>query len=481
MNVIKQTVTKVKETILRYGMVDSGDLLIVAVSGGPDSVCLLDILNNIKDELRVRLAVAHYNHGLRQGEDESETRFVHQLATSMNLPFETGKSSLSTHENIASLEEKARNARYGFLEGVKNRLHAHKIAMGHNLNDQAETVLMRLFRGSGSSGLAGIPPCRDNTIIRPLIEIKRDEIESYLKEREISYVIDISNYDTRYLRNRIRLELIPLLLQYQPRLIEHLGQLADMLREENEFLELLAQDWVEKEAELNTDRELIIPLPAFKDLSQPLRNRVTRHLFKKIGKGLRRIDLSHTQSVSKLACGKNPQGMLNLPNGLIVKKVYDRLNFTLETVQKPKGFCYLLGGPGTFSLDQIGRSISLVEMESSANLERANSQWTAYLDAEKIKYPLVARNSLPGDRFIPLGMVGHKKIKDLFMELKIPSEKRALIPILISRDTPVWICGYRIDERFKITSETEKILMATLHHSSMNSSGGEELGEGTGI
>ena len=280
MNVIKHTLKKVKETILRYGMIDSSDLLIVAVSGGPDSVCLLDILNSIKDESRVKLVVAHYNHGLRQGEDESETRSVRQLATSMNLPFETGKASLLTHENSASIEEKARNARYGFLEGIMNRLHAHKIAMGHNLNDQAETVLMRLFRGSGSSGLAGIPPCRDNAIIRPLIEIKRDEIESYLKEREISYVTDSSNYDTRYLRNRIRLELIPLLLQYQPRLIEHLGQLADMMRGENEFLELLAQDWVEKEAESKTDREIIIPLPVFRDLSQPLRNRVIRQLFK---------------------------------------------------------------------------------------------------------------------------------------------------------------------------------------------------------
>ena len=476
MNMTNQTLKKVKETILRYRMIDSGDVLIVAVSGGPDSVCLLDVLNKLKDELRMKLVVAHYNHGLRQGEDESETRFVHQLATSMNLPLETGKASIRTYENIASLEEKARNARYRFLEGVKTRFHAQKIAIGHNLNDQAETVLMRLLRGSGSSGLAGIPPCRDNTIIRPLIEIKRVEIEFYLKERGISYVTDSSNYDTKHLRNKIRLELIPLLLQYQPRLIEHLGHLADLMREENQFLELLAQEWVEKEAEPKTNREIIIPLPAFKDLSQPLRNRVIRHLFKMVGKGLRRIDLSHTKSVYKLACGKNPQGMLNLPHGLIVKKVYDRLHFTMEPLKKSSGFCYVLEKPGIFSLDQIDRSISLVEMENSSSLEMVNSPLIAYLDAERIKYPLIARNLMAGDRFIPLGMVGHKKIKNLFIELKIPSDERRLIPILISEDTPVWICGYRIDERFKITSETKKILIATLHYSSRNSSGGKELG-----
>ena len=464
MSVIKQTIKKVKETILQYGMIDSGDLVIVAVSGGPDSVSLLDILNKLKDELRIRIVVAHYNHGLRPEADESETRFVQQLATFMELPFETGKASLDTHENTASMEEKARNARYGFFEEIKNRLHANKIAVGHNMNDQAETVLMRLFRGSGSSGLAGIPPLRDNTIIRPLIEIKRDEIESYLKAQGMSYVTDSSNFSPRYLRNRIRMELIPLLLQYQPRLIDHLGQLADMMREENEFLELLAQDWVEREAELNTDKEIIIPLPAFKDLSQPLRSRVTRHLFKMIGKSLRRIDLNHTRSVSKLVFGKNPQAMLNLPHGLIVKRVYDRLHFTLEKLQKPSGFSYILDGPGTFSLDQIDQSISLVEMENKASLEMATSQCVAYLDAEKIKYPLVARNFMAGDRFIPLGMVGHKKIKDLFIELKIPSEKRSLIPILLSQDSPVWICGYRIDERYKITSKTKKVLIATLHH-----------------
>ena len=478
MNLIKQTVKKVKETIFRNEMIDSGDLLIVAVSGGPDSVCLLDILNQLKDELQIRLVVTHYNHGLRQGEDESETRFVHQIATSLNLPFETGKASLSIHETKASLEEKARDARYQFLEGVKNRLHAHKIAMGHNLNDQAETVLMRFLRGSGSAGLGGIPPIRDNTIIRPLIEIKRDEIEFYLKAKGISFVTDSSNVDTRYLRNRIRLDLIPLLLKYQPRLIEHLGQLADMMRGENEFLELIAQYWVEKEVELNTDREIIIPLQAFKELSQPLRNRVTRHLLKMLGKGLRRIDLRHTQSVSKLACGKNPQGMLNLPHGLVVKRVYERLYFTLEKEEKSSEFCYLLEGPGTFSLDQINRSISLVELEHSAKLDLANSRWTVYLDAEKIEYPLVARNFKAGDRFIPLGMVGHKKIKDLYIELKIPAGKRGLIPILLSADIPVWICGYRIDERFKITSKTKKILIATLHISSLNSSGDEELGKG---
>ncbi|MDP6180938.1 MAG: tRNA lysidine(34) synthetase TilS, partial [Desulfatiglandales bacterium] len=240
---IRVTIKKVKETLSRYGMIDPGDLVIVAVSGGPDSVCLLDILHELKAELAVRLVVAHYNHGLRGGEDESETRFVRHLASAMNFPFETENASFFIEGKTASLEERARNARYEFLERLKGKLHAQKIAMGHHLNDQAETVLMRLLRGSGPSGLAGIPPKRDDTIIRPLIELKREEIDSYVKRRELSYRVDRSNFDTRYLRNKIRLELLPLLLEYQPQFVEHLGQLAVILREDDKYLETEAEKW----------------------------------------------------------------------------------------------------------------------------------------------------------------------------------------------------------------------------------------------
>ena len=461
MNSIKGTMKKIRGTISRYEMINPGDLLVVAVSGGPDSVCLLDILHELMDTLKIKLVVAHYNHGLRQGEDEFETRFVHDLATSMNLPFQTEKSSLSMEGSTASLEEKARNVRYEFLEKVRDRYHAQKIAVGHNLNDQAETVLMRLLRGSGPPGLSGIPPCRDNTIIRPLIETKREEIESYLKARGLSYATDSSNYETRYLRNKIRLELMPLLMEYQPRLIEHLGQLAFILRGENKYLELQAEDWVARMAELTPNGDIFIPVSSFITLPQPVRNRVTRRLLKR-KKSLRRIDQGHIQSVYKLARGKKPQGMLNLPNGLTVKKIYDRLAFTEGIERKSNDFHYLLDGPGTFYLERIDRSISLVEMNGESNLSLGNHRWTSYLDADKLQYPLVIRNFRPGDRFVPLGMTGHKKIKDFFMDLKIPSDMRALTPILLSENTPVWICGQRIDERFRVTHVTKRILKVVI-------------------
>jgi tRNA(Ile)-lysidine synthase len=458
MDPIRDTIRKVKETISHHRMLNPEDLCIVAVSGGPDSVCLLDILHELKEELGIKLVVAHFDHGLRGAEDEAETRFVQRLASSMNLPFETEKGSLLTEKSSASLEENARNARYAFLERVKDRSHAQKIAVGHNLNDQAETVLMRIIRGSGPSGLGGIPPSRENTIVRPLIETKREEIESYLKARNLSYVIDSSNLQTNYLRNKIRLQLLPLLLEYQPRLIEHLGQLAAILRGENKYLELQAEDWVITEAELRPEGDILISIPSFIKLPQPVRNRVTRHILKKIGKNLRRIDHRHIESVYKLAVSNNPQDTLDLPNGLRVKRIYDRLAFTAGKDQKPNEFHYRLDGAGTYYLEEIGRSVSLTEMERDVDLEMEDHKGTAYLDAGKLRYPLILRNFRPGDRFVPLGMAGRKKIKDFFIDLKIPSETRALTPILLSQDTPVCICGHRIDDRYKVTSETKRVL-----------------------
>lgn len=458
----KETIKKARETLSRYGMVDPGDLVIVAVSGGSDSVCLLDILNSLKGELAIELVVAHYDHGLRPDEDASETRFVRNLAASLHLPFETEKSTLSLNRGRGSVEERARDARYQYLEGLKNKLRARKIALGHHLNDQAETVLMRLLRGSGPTGLAGIPPSRDDTIIRPLIEIKREEIESYARERGLSFVTDRSNFDTRYLRNRVRLDLLPSLLEYQPRLVEHLGELADILREDEKYLGRLAQEWVEGEANFEGSREIRIPVSSFVELPPALRSRVTRALLRKTGKSLRRITGRHINSVFTLAESKRPQGKINLPLGLSVKKTYDTLAFRIGTDPEALEFLYFLENPGTLHLKEIDRVISVTPVAAGSDLSLGKSKETTYLNGERLRFPLVVRNFRPGDKFVPLGMRGQKKIKDFFIDLKVPSEVRGRVPILLSEDTPVWVCGYRIDERFKATPNGKKILKVTI-------------------
>lgn len=446
----------------RYNMTVDGDRVVVAVSGGPDSVCLLHILNKIKDALGIELIVAHFEHALRPDDDEDETRFAESLAASLHLQFHTKKASPALSDTCASLEEMARNARYQFLEQIKNECHAQKIAVAHNLNDQAETVLMRLLRGSGLTGLAGIPPYRDGKIIRPLIKVPRTEIEAYLDKKRMAYMTDPSNFDTRYLRNKIRLELIPLLKKYQPRILEILGQTADIMRKDDAWLQARAEAWVRGAVETYGSKEIRIPLSSFLELPEALRNHAIRHILVIIGGNLRRVSMGHVEAINRLLTANRPQAQVHLPRGLTVKRTYGKVAFTCATTKKIEPYSFTINGPGTFHLEALKGTISLEEIEVKEVQKVGASSWTAYLNADHLNYPLVLRNARPGDRFIPLGMSGHKKLKKLFIDLKIPSEARARMPILTHKNIPVWICGLRIDERFKVMPETQKALKVQL-------------------
>jgi len=458
-----EILAKVRNTISRHGMLEAGDRVIVGVSGGADSVCLLDILWHLRDEFEIELIVAHFDHGLRPHEDEGETRFVRKLASSMNLPFETARW-LNRAKGRSTSEEKAREARYLYLEEVARKNKAQKIAVAHTLDDQAETVLMRLLRGSGATGLSGIPPCRDGRIVRPLLETARNEILAYLERRGLSYMTDSSNLEANYLRNRIRLQVMPLLRRLQPRLIERLGETAQLLREEDQFMDSLAREWVEREGMREAEREVSLPVSTFNSLSPALKRRVTRLITGEVKGNLLRIGRTHVQAVCRLASSQAPQGAVHLPGEMRVKKRYDRLIFTTAREEAPPSFHITIPGPGIFTLPEIPLTFDLVEMDREEAPAFPSSRDTALLDASRIRYPLVVRNPRPGDRFVPLGMKGHRKIKDFFIDLKVPSTVRSRTPLLCCGDIPVWVCGYRIDDRFKITPHTRRILMVTIRH-----------------
>ena len=452
---------KVKNTISRYGMIRSGDRVVVAVSGGPDSVCLLDILNSLRDELEIELVVAHYDHGLRPGEDENETRFVEALAGSLGLPFDMQKAGVGL-EMPGPVEERARYARYCFFNEIKEKHLAQKIATGHNLNDQSETVLMRLLRGSGVTGLAGIPPVRDDRIIRPLIDITRDEIMSHIESKSLKYVTDSSNSETHFLRNRIRLEVLPQLKEIQPQVIELLGRTAGIMRRDDEWMEEEARAWIITAAEIREHGEVLIPLSLFKPLSEALKYRVIRRTLGMAGETLRRISLTHIEDILSLSTGEKPQARLNLPNGLIVRRIYDKLVFNRGEGRVFDEFSYTLKGRGRFYLEAPECTITIEEKEKVELPDKHASPWTAFLNADRMTFPLVVRNFRPGDRFVPFGMSGHKKLKNFFIDLKIPAEDRARIPILTHNNDPVWVCGLRIDDRYKVMPDTEKVLKVTV-------------------
>lgn len=462
MDTIKKVIAEVRATISRYRMIDPGDRLIVAVSGGPDSMCLLDILHRLKEELSIHLLVAHFDHGMRPGEDAEETETVRGIACSMGLPFETEKCSLSIKKGGGSTEEKARDARYAFLERIKERHSANKIAVAHTLNDQAETVLMRLLRGTGPSGLAGIPYCREGKIIRPLLETHREDVEEYLKARGLPWVSDSSNLNTGYLRNRIRLELVPLLLKYQPKIVRHLGEMASNLMEENECLDTLSGEWLKGASEVTPDGGISVRSAPLLALPTALRKRAIRRILLLVKGDMRRIGRGHIHSVDGLAGSERVQGSLDLPGGVKVRRVYDRLCFSTRNQGLTPAYIYLMEAPGTLHLPEVGRSLTVREWEGQGKPELPVSPWVARLDADRVAFPVVVRNSRPGDRFVPLGMKGHKKLQDFFVDHKVPLDQRAATPLLLSGNEIVWVCGYRIDDRFKITSSTKKVLEITL-------------------
>ena len=458
---MKEILNKIRVTINRYAMIRHGERIVVAVSGGPDSVCLLDMLYRLRDDLGVKLYVAHFDHGLRPGEDEHETRFVKSLAASLDLPFVFKKAGPGM-EGDGPLEERARKARYAFLYQAGKKLSARKIATGHNLNDQSETVLMRLLRGSGVSGLAGIPPVRDGRIIRPLIHITREEIMAYVAQRGLGYVTDSSNSETRFLRNRIRRELLPGLREIQPRVVELLGRTAEIMRMEDAWMAAAAEEWVVKTARIRQGREVRIPLASFIHLPEAMKYRVIRHALKLTGGTLRKINLRHIEEANRLTVSSKPQARIDLPNGLKIQRIYDGLVFSRQEKKALDVFSYTLDGPGTFHLEVLGCTASVRECEKTAMSYEHSSPWTAFLNADQLSCPLEIRNFRVGDRFVPLGMSGHRKLKDFFIDLKIPSEDRARIPILTCRNQPVWVCGFRIDERYKVTPQTQKVLKVSL-------------------
>ncbi len=455
----KQLLSQVRKTISRYNMIQNGDRIIVAVSGGADSICLLDLLAALRNEMDINLIVAHFEHGLRPLEDPFETALACEYARSLNLPFETETAS-GIDLALSSLEEKARGLRYDFFERVRKRYNADRIAMGHNLNDQAETLLMRLLRGSGVTGLSGIPPVRDKMIIRPLIESSREDILRYLEERQLRYAVDSSNNNDRFTRNKIRLGLIPQMLKYQPQLIEMLGRLSDHLREENSLIETWVDEWIKNNLKKNKTDEYLVDIGSLKTLHHALIKRIIRGIVKKYHNSVYSIESDHVQEIFDLLYNPKPNIIINLPGNLIALKQYNSLVFTNRAFG-PDSYYYELKSSGETSIKEIGRTIIIEDTADSPNIIDAETD-VALLDKALLSYPLTVRNFRPGDRFIPLGMKGHRKLKDFFIDLKIPSNIRRKIPVILKGNQVIWVGGYRIDDRFKVTPETKEILKISL-------------------
>ncbi|MBR3673176.1 MAG: tRNA lysidine(34) synthetase TilS [Clostridia bacterium] len=314
-------INKVLKTINKYNLIDKKDSIVIGVSGGPDSMCLLSILNSLKEQLNISITVAHINHMIRKEADE-ETKYVQDYCNKLNIPCYIKRIDViekSSQEKIGT-EEAGRKARYDFFEEVAKQVSANKIATAHNANDNAETVLMNIFRGAGASGLKGIEPIRNGKFIRPLIECQRDEIEKYCEEHKLEPKIDQSNFENIYTRNKIRNILIPNIKQeFNPNIIESLNKMSALLREENDFIEQYVEE-VWKTLYISKDEnELVLDLKKFNKLNRFIKSKIVLVSINKVMGSTQGIEKIHVEDIIKL-CEKNIGNKYLTPNKNI--KIY---------------------------------------------------------------------------------------------------------------------------------------------------------------
>ncbi len=449
---IKNTVKKFHLPGRQAGLLGRGDRVIIALSGGPDSVSLLLALNILKKELGLTLACAHLNHKLRQKESDRDQKYAVRLAGKLKVPIFTTSKDIKkiAAEKGLSIEQAARQVRYEFLLESAKTFKANKIAVGHTRDDQAETLLMRLLRGSGLRGLRSIPPVREISqgiyIIRPLIETSRKQIDSFLRQKKTKARLDSTNLQTLFLRNKIRHKLLPLLEKdYSAKIKDTLARTAETLNADYDYLLARQRAAFKKAARIKTDTFVEVPVKKLKSLEPSLKTGVVRLAIENVKGSLENIDYRHWERIEDLINGN--LNCVNLPGRVKVTRTNGSVQFFKEgTVQK---------NSPNFLLEEKIITARPKILGKSKKIE--------YFDFEKIAFPLKIRYRRPHDRIKPLGMKKYKRLQDVFIDDKVKAQKRPQTPIIVdSKGRIVWVYGVRMSEDFKITPHTRKYFRLSL-------------------
>jgi tRNA(Ile)-lysidine synthase len=457
-------VHRVLSSIRKYRMLSGGEKILIGLSGGPDSVCRVHVLSRLRDSLKLDLHGIYIDHGLRPGETGQEISFCRDFCDGLSVPFITKSIEVKTYaaEQKLNKQEAARLLRYRVFEETVYEVNAHKIALGHTSDDQAETLLMRLFRGAGSAGLAGIPPVRKN-IIRPLLDIRRKEIEQYLGDEKVGSVIDSSNLKTDYLRNRIRLSLMPLLREFNPEITDTLAKTAAIFRDEERYFEIIVTKTLMKLISRKTDSRIELFLSPFGNMDKVVMRRVLRRAIDET-KGLRSISFIHIEDMIELIQTGDPGDRLFLPKG--IRAIKDYSTFILTSEIPATLDTYTLTVPGETILKEAGIVVKATvdDTKKGEAIPGASGLWTAYgiFDADKLRFPLTARPRRDGDAFYPFGFGKRKKLQDFYVDMKVPRDERNRVPLIVSGEDIIWVVGYRGDERFKVAEETKSIVRLEL-------------------
>ncbi len=463
--------SRVRKFILAYDLARAPRPLVIGVSGGPDSLSLLYALHRLSHKLGLNLHVSHFNHGLRGPASDSDADFVRAQAESLGLPFSTAKENVKSRPggHSRSLEEKAREARYNFLARVAQEQGAFGIAVAHTADDQAETVLLHLIRGTGLRGLVGMKPVSEATSVsghtfslyRPLLEVIRAQTEAYCNTLHLEPRIDYTNLLPETLRNRIRLDLLPLLREYNSRISDSLIRLA-----ESAALDLsLIQSHVDEISAKLVERgesSLSISRRDLSEIHPALRRRILSQALESLSGSPIDIEAVHVEALDSLLTA-DTGAKLNLPKGVHATLGYE--NLYLSRNPAPPSFLrrqesillpdapQLIAIPGQTLIP--GWRITAVIDETVPTVPDPDP-CSALFDMDQLSGPLTVRRRQPGDRFTPLGMSGSKKLQDFLTDAKVPRHLRDSIPIVLSGDQIIWLVGHRTCDHSKITESTQR-------------------------
>jgi tRNA(Ile)-lysidine synthase len=463
------------------GGLKSDDAVVVGVSGGADSTALLHLLVELNQTaewhreggLPLRLHVAHLDHRLRGDESEQDAAFVQAAADSLSLPCTIDRRDLQAiaGPQAGSVEEVARRDRYAFFERVCLQVGARVVAVGHHADDNAETILHRVLRGTGVRGLAGIPRSRvlsadsDIRLIRPLLSFTRADLRTYLADAGIAFREDASNASNEPMRNRIRNILLPRIeAEVNPQVREALTRLGEQAQWLQEFLQETVERTFESLIVSKTDQVLVLNADALARKSRIVQAELIRQAYVSFGMGEQDLSFFHLAAALELIGDPTSGKQAQLPGGMSVEKRYHQLIFSLPSDEAREAVAEEIAVhlPGRTLLPVHRLEIECSEQEVSAEdiprLRREANRFDEYVDREAVRGPLVVRGRRPGERFCPLGAPGSKKLADFLADAKVDPKDRDRVAVLCDQLGPIWVIGHRIDDRVKLTGLTRRVL-----------------------